>query len=135
MATVFLVEDSEAIRTPLRQVLESAGHTVFEAVDGVEGLQLASEIPGIEIMIVDINMPRLGGIPMVAELRQQDAFASVPIVALTSESSRELKEAGRKAGIDMWIIKPVKLASMPGFLEMVLGKADELAKRRADRDS
>lgn len=130
MATILVVDDSESIRAPLRESLEGAGHIVIEACDGVAGLEVARTRDDISLIFADLNMPRLGGIAMVAEIRQHAKFDQVPIIALTTEASGDIKDEGSKAGIDVWIIKPVVYNLMPTFVERLLTRASALAKLR-----
>lgn len=100
--------------------LKQAGHDVVQAVDGRDGLVKAQE-QTIDLALVDVNMPAMGGIEMVTEMRKLPAYARTPILMLTTESSDEKKQEGRKAGATGWIVKPFSPEQLLGIVEKVLG--------------
>ena len=105
MIRVLVVDDSGTIRRYLRAVLEDANFEVIEAANGEEGLVAALRQP-IELVLIDVNMPGMNGLEMLAQLRELEDYASTPVFVLTAESSPELVEQGRKVGATAWIIKP-----------------------------
>ncbi len=110
---VLAIDDSRTIRELLNGSLSQAGFRVHMAVDGQDGLdQLAAIAP--DVVITDINMPRLDGFGFIAAVRGQAHLSGLPILVLTTESAAELKEKARRAGATGWIVKPfdeVKLVS------------------------
>ncbi len=102
---VLAVDDSRTMRGLLDHALREAGFHVRLAEDGVDGLErLAEATP--DIVITDINMPRLDGFGFIEAVRRQRAFRSLPILVLTTESAPELKARARDAGATGWIVKP-----------------------------
>ncbi len=102
---VLAVDDSLTIRELLRACLTNAGFDVDVAVDGVDGLEkLPDAAP--DVVITDINMPRMNGFEFIDALRGGDAPSTVPILVLTTESAAELKQKARAAGATGWIVKP-----------------------------
>lgn len=90
----------------VRATLSSSGHEVVEAEDGEVGLQRARD--GVfDLVISDVNMPNVGGYRFVAALRELPDYASVPVLMLTTEFEDAHKKAGRDAGANGWIIKPI----------------------------
>jgi two-component system chemotaxis response regulator CheY len=105
MTTILTVDDSRTMRDMLRLTLASAGFRVVQAVDGEDGLSvLDAERP--QVIITDINMPRLDGFGFIARVRSDQRFRGVPILVLTTESSPEKKGQARAAGATGWIVKP-----------------------------
>ena len=103
--TILTVDDSRTMRDMLRLALADAGYRVVQAVDGVHGLEvLSSERPNV--IITDINMPRLDGFGFIEQVRTNSRFLGVPILVLTTESSAEKKNLARRAGATGWIVKP-----------------------------
>jgi two-component system chemotaxis response regulator CheY len=93
------------MRDMLKLALSDAGYRVVQAVDGVHGLEvLRDEAP--EVIITDINMPRLDGFGFIESVRADQRFLGVPILVLTTESSTEKKSRARQAGATGWIVKP-----------------------------
>lgn len=102
---ILAVDDSLSMRMLLRASLTSAGYEVAEAEDGQAAIDwLENNAPGL--VITDINMPRLDGFGLIAELRARDRFRDMPILVLTTESSDEKKARARAAGATGWIVKP-----------------------------
>ncbi|MBB5697889.1 response regulator [Sphingomonas yantingensis] len=102
---ILAVDDSLSMRMLLRASLTSAGYEVAEAEDGRAALDwLENNEP--TLVITDINMPRLDGFGLIAELRAQERFRDMPILVLTTESSPEKKARARDAGATGWIVKP-----------------------------
>lgn len=85
--------------------LTGAGYQVVEAVDGQDALEKA-ETHDIDLVLADQNMPRLDGIGLTRKLREHPKFKSTPILILTTESSEQMKQAGRAAGATGWLVKP-----------------------------
>ncbi|GGH57088.1 transcriptional regulator [Comamonas phosphati] len=85
--------------------LTGAGFKVVEAVDGVDALEKANA-QGIDLVLADQNMPRLDGIGLTRKLREDPRFLKTPILILTTESSDQMKQAGRAAGATGWLVKP-----------------------------
>ncbi|MEL6266083.1 MAG: response regulator [Pseudomonadota bacterium] len=104
-ATVLTVDDSRSMRAALRETLEEIGHTVLEAEDGLAGLEVMENNP-IDLLITDLNMPRLNGIDFIRRVREQDRFAGLPIVMLTTEGQADRMREGKSAGATAWIVKP-----------------------------
>lgn len=121
MARILTVDDSNSLRRMVAFTLKQAGHDVVQAVDGRDGLVKAQE-QTIDLALVDVNMPAMGGIEMVAEMRKLSAYARTPILMLTTESSDEKKQEGRKAGATGWIVKPFSPEQLLGIVEKVLGR-------------
>jgi two-component system chemotaxis response regulator CheY len=108
MKRVLVVDDSETIR---REVAETLGTTEFEvvqAVDGLDGLARVASTPDLSIVLLDVNMPRLGGLAMLEQLNADPKTRHIPVLILTTEVERTLLERARKAGAKAWLIKPIK---------------------------
>jgi len=106
MRKVLVVDDSETIRQQVRLTLTAAGHTVLEAVDGIDGLEKIRVHQDLALVISDVNMPRMSGLEMVSEL--QKLGCRVPILMLTTEGQVSLIQRARAAGAKGWIVKPFK---------------------------
>ncbi len=95
MAHVLVVDDSPSIRELMKRILESLGHRVYCAEDGQEGLQMADSRL-VDLVVTDINMPRMNGIELIRALRTRKRFTGKPILVLTTEkqAQAEAKAAG-----------------------------------------
>ncbi len=102
---VLTVDDSRTMRDMLRVALSSAGYSVIQAEDGQHGLEvLAGAQP--DVIITDINMPRLDGFGFIEGVRGDGRMRAVPILVLSTESDIEKKQRARAAGATGWIVKP-----------------------------
>ena len=110
---ILTVDDSKSMRMLLRNALTQRGYQVVEAEDGVAALEWLRE-NSPNLVITDINMPRMDGFGLIEALRGETRWDSTPILVLTTESSDEKKARARNAGATGWIVKPFdpeKLAS------------------------
>ena len=113
------VDDSTSMRQMVKATLISAGYDVVEAADGQEALEYARE-NSVDLVITDVNMPRMDGITLVSELRQLPAYRLTPVLLLTTESSQDKKMEGKKAGATGWIVKPFNPAQLLATLSRLL---------------
>lgn len=102
MNHVLVVEDDKEIREGVEIYLKSQGYEVFQAADGVEGLEVI-EKEDIHLAIVDIMMPRMDGISMVIKLREKYDF---PVIFLSAKSEEVDKIMGLNMGADDYVTKP-----------------------------
>jgi len=100
--------------------LKEAGHEVVEAADGVEALDLA-RTAAADLVISDVNMPRMDGISLVRELRGLPDYKFTPILLLTTESGDDKKQEGKAAGATGWLVKPFDPEALLTTIKRVLG--------------
>ena len=122
MARILIVDDSETLRSQLKGDLAKASFEVLEAADGLEGLELLQKQPIVDLIICDVNMPRLDGFAMCEKLRERPELKSIPIFMLTTETLPEMKERGRALQITAWIIKPYDTSKLLGAIGKVLAR-------------
>lgn len=104
---ILTIDDSKTIRDMLMLTLVEAGFDVIQAVDGQDGLDvLAKEKAEVDVIITDINMPRMDGYEVIRNLRKDPAYKSKPILVLTTESDGDKKNLARDAGATGWMVKP-----------------------------
>jgi len=105
MAKILVVDDSVSIRNMVSFTLKQQQHEIVEASDGMDGLAKA-KAGRFDLVITDINMPRMDGVALCQALRQLPAFKFTPVLMLTTESSSEMKMKGKAAGATGWLVKP-----------------------------
>ncbi|HEY1071285.1 response regulator [Brevundimonas pondensis] len=109
--TVLTVDDSRTMRDMLMLALKDAGYRVVQAEDGVHGLEvLQAESP--DIVITDINMPRMDGFGFIEGMRADPNHKATPVLVLTTESDAAKKQRARDAGATGWIVKPFDPAKL-----------------------
>ena len=116
---IMTVDDSPTIRQMLGLTLRDAGFRVVEACDGREALRKLAQTP-VDLLVTDLNMPELGGIELVREVRGLPGQRFLPIIVLTSEDENEMKLKGKAAGASGWIVKPFKPSQLLSVVKMVL---------------
>lgn len=102
---VLTVDDSASMRALLNHALTSQGFDVAQAEDGEIALEWLA-LNEVDVVITDINMPRLDGFGLIEKLRAGSRHRDRPILVLTTESSEEKKARARAAGATGWIVKP-----------------------------
>ena len=117
--TIMTVDDSTSMRQMVKASLQSAGYGVVEAADGQEALDYARE-NSVDLVISDVNMPRMDGITLVHELRALSTYRLTPLLLLTTESSQEKKMEGKRAGATGWIVKPFNPQQLLATLQKLL---------------
>lgn len=103
---VLTVDDSKTMRDMLRMALTEAGHTVVQADDGQHGVQVLEQHPEVDVIVTDINMPRMDGYAFIEHVRRDTPNRTTPILVLTTESEPAKKQRARDAGATGWIVKP-----------------------------
>lgn len=115
---VLTVDDSRTIRNMLLVTLNNAGFETVQAEDGVEGLEVLEET-NPDVIVTDINMPRLDGYGFIEGVRLNDKYRAIPILVLTTESDPEKKNRAREAGATGWIVKPFDPTKLIAAIERV----------------
>ena len=101
---LLLVEDSIIIRTQMQRLLQGAGYDVSIAVDGLEGWNKLQE-EHFDVIVSDVEMPNLNGLELTAKIRQEDRYAHLPIILVTTLASAEDKRRGAEAGANAYLTK------------------------------
>jgi len=102
--SILVVEDSITSRTLLKNILESAGYRVKTSVDGVDALT-ALQSETFDLVVSDIEMPRMNGFDLVTKIRSDKKTADLPVILVTALESREDRERGIDVGANAYIVK------------------------------
>ncbi|MDE2457442.1 MAG: response regulator transcription factor [Burkholderiales bacterium] len=117
---LLLIEDDAALRLGLARQLEADGYRVDHAADGEDGLFQAQEYP-VDLVIVDLGLPRLGGIAVVQRLRGEGR--TMPILILTARGSWQDKVLGLEAGADDYLVKPFEYPELLARVKALLRRS------------
>ena len=120
MQSILAVDDSPSMRKMVAFTLAGAGYHVIEAVDGQDAYEKAQN-QDIALVLADQNMPRLDGLGLIRKLRELPQFKDTPILILTTESSDQMKQAGRSAGATGWLVKPFDPDQLLATVKRVIG--------------
>lgn len=102
-AKILVVDDESRMRKLIRDFLEREGYQILEAADGVEAMDLFYADKNIDLMILDVMMPRMDGWQVCKEVRQ---YSKVPIVMLTARGEEQSELKGFGLGVDEYVSKP-----------------------------
>jgi DNA-binding response OmpR family regulator len=121
---ILVIEDDESITLGLRMNLEAEGYKVSVAVEGEEGLGIARD-GGIDLVILDVMLPKLNGFEVVRRLRQEGG--TVPVIMLSARGAEMDKVMGLELGAEDYITKPFSLAELLARVKAVL-RRDGIAR-------
>jgi two-component system chemotaxis response regulator CheY len=116
---VLIVDDAATVRMFHRGILETAGYSVAEAVNGIEGLEKALA-ESFDVILVDINMPKLDGYGFLRELRAQPSVQP-PTIMISTESSDADRTRGYEAGANAYLRKPARPAQLLAYVHVLVG--------------
>ncbi|ESQ92627.1 hypothetical protein ABENE_07355 [Asticcacaulis benevestitus DSM 16100 = ATCC BAA-896] len=103
-----------------RSTLEDAGFEVAEASNGLEGLEMAM-MSHFDLVVVDINMPKMDGYEMIRELRRNPDLVSLPVITISTESGRSDERMAFKCGANYYIVKPADPTDLALTANMLTG--------------
>jgi two-component system, chemotaxis family, chemotaxis protein CheY len=123
---VIIVDDSRAVIATAELALEqmiSSGVIDFKSYlnpdELLSALQAGSE--NFDLLISDVNMPQMNGLDLARSIKADDRYKTKPIIILTTESSEQMKMAGKEIGVTGWMVKPFSDDKLVKSLKMVLG--------------
>src|ERR1700744_5801650 len=119
---VLVVDDAGLVRRYYREILETAGYEVEEALNGMEAMEhLLQRKP--DLLIVDINMPQMDGLSFLRQLRQKsDAIAGIPALVASTESQDQDRQAAYDAGANFYLVKPLKRDNLLEYARLMSGR-------------
>ena len=110
--TILYIEDDFQNRVLVRRILEASGFSIIEAENGKIGLKIAQELVP-DLILMDINLPEIDGYEVTSRLKQIEALAQVPIIAMTANVMKGDREKTLAAGCDGYIQKPIDVDLLP----------------------
>ncbi len=120
MANILTVDDSASMRQMISISLEGAGHIVTQAWNGEDGL-IAAQKQKFDLVLTDVNMPKMDGLELTRQLRKLDTYKFTPILILTTEAGGDKKTEGKSAGATGWLVKPFDPEQLLRTIGKVLG--------------
>ena len=117
---ILIVEDNPQNMKVVLMALRPHGYTFLQATDGEEALKIATRDKP-NLIIMDIQLPKVSGLEVTRRLRQMPAFSHVPIIAVTAYAMKGDKEKVIEAGCNAYLPKPINTRQLPGLVaEMLL---------------
>ncbi|MCK4840677.1 MAG: response regulator [Methylococcales bacterium] len=123
LPTALVVDDSLSARRALAQLLQDSGFKVNTAIDGLDAIeQIEKELP--DVLLVDLEMPRMNGIELTTHVRNRKDIADVPIIMVTSRSTDKHRKQAEMSGISKYFIKPFSEDELLKYVHDALDSAD-----------
>src|SRR5829696_8233919 len=120
---VLIVDDASLVRLYYRDALQRAGYSVEEAINGLEALEKLLVAPA-DLLIVDINMPKMDGLTFLKSLRRQPMpLAATPAIVISAEAGPQDVEAARRAGGNFYLVKPLAQDALTRYVGLCCGIA------------
>ncbi|MSM39878.1 MAG: diguanylate cyclase [Geobacter sp.] len=143
--SILIIDDSDKIREQIVQTLQAVSlvDQYFQARDGIEGFKYLIERPQIDLVLCDLEMPRMDGFKFLAMVRSREELRSIPIIMLTAREARELKIKGLEQGASDYVTKPfdpgelvarVRVQLKIKLLQDELKHSNELLKELSNTD-
>ena len=122
---ILIVEDNPLHMKLIEMTLRAENYTLLKATDGEEALDMAMrERP--DLILMDLNLPKMTGFEATRKLRENPAFSHTPIIALTAYAMRGDRERVIESGCDAYVTKPIDTRELPGVIaEMLLKREKE----------
>ena len=120
MPNVLVIDDSATTRMFYRATLESAGFAVDEAANGFEGLEKTMLAP-FDLVIVDINMPKMDGLEFLAELRRREEVRSLPAIVISTQQRTQDRARAHAAGANAYVVKPIDPQALVAYGRLMTG--------------
>ncbi|MGD1901490.1 MAG: response regulator transcription factor [Geitlerinemataceae cyanobacterium] len=120
--TLLVVDDDATLRDALVSYFELEGYVAIAAADGKEALHQV-EAASPQLIVTDARMPELDGFELIRTLRQQPQHRLLPVVFLTARTEVEARIRGYKAGVDVYVQKPVDLPELGAIVRNLLDRA------------
>ncbi len=105
MRTALVIDDSLTARRVTARIMKDAGYAVQTAIDGLEAVALLEKLVP-DVILVDMEMPRMNGLELTAHVRGSAATKKVPVIMITSRSTEKHRKQGSAAGVDAYLVKP-----------------------------
>lgn len=118
---ILIVDDSKTIRNLVAFIMKKEGFKVTMAEDGLDGLEKLYSADHIDLIVSDINMPRMDGFTFIKTVREQEAYRDVPIVVLSTEGKEQDIQQGLQLGANLYMVKPAQPDKMMKNIRMLLG--------------
>ena len=121
MKRILIIDDAATVRMYHRNILQTAGYAVDEAINGMEALEKALQTR-FDLYLVDVNMPKLDGYGFLRELRSQDV-AQAPAIMISTEASADDRKRAYAAGANLYMVKPMQPEQLLAPIALLLGDA------------
>ncbi len=129
---ILIVEDNPRNMRLLEMTLKARGYSLLKATDGEKALDMAMR-QHPDLIIMDIQLPKIDGLEVTRKLREIPAFSHTPIIAITAYAMKGDEERAIDAGCDAYLPKPINTRQLPGMIaEMLLQRQQTTSSTNGD---
>jgi len=118
---VLIIDDSKTVRNLVAFIMKQEGFRVLSAEDGFDGLEKLYETENVDVIICDVNMPRMDGFTFIQNVREQDAYRDMPIIVLSTEGQESDIQTGLNLGANIYMVKPAQPEKLVRNVRMLIG--------------
>ncbi len=118
---ILIVDDSKTVRNLVAFIMKREGFAITTAEDGLDGLEKLYAAAKVDLIISDVNMPRMDGFTFIKTVREQEAYRDLPIVVLSTEGQEKDIQLGMSLGANLYLVKPAQPDKMVKNIRMLLG--------------
>ncbi|WP_461211228.1 response regulator [Desulfocurvus sp. DL9XJH121] len=118
---ILIVDDSKTVRNLVAFIMKKEGFKVTTAEDGLDGLEKLYSLESVDLIISDVNMPRMDGFTFIKTVREQELYRDVPIIVLSTEGQDKDIQTGLGLGANLYMVKPAQPDKMVTNVKMLLG--------------
>jgi len=116
--TILIVEDEYVSRYYFGKALKKTNANIFFANDGIEAVEIMGKSPGIDLILMDIRLPRMDGIEATSKIK--GLFPKIPVIVQTAYAMQSIQDEAIKSGCDEFITKPVRISILLSILQKYL---------------
>lgn len=118
---ILIVDDSKTVRNLVAFIMKKEGFKVTTAEDGLDGLEKLYAAEQVDLIVSDVNMPRMDGFTFIKNVREQEVYRDIPIIVLSTEGQDKDIETGLTLGANLYMVKPAQPEKMVRNVKMLLG--------------
>ena len=118
---ILIVDDSKTVRNLVAFIMKKEGYKVTMAEDGLDGLEKLFSADKIDLIISDVNMPRMDGFTFIKNVRENEAYKDIPIMVLSTEGRPTDIALGMQLGANLYMVKPAQPEKMVKNVQMLFG--------------
>ncbi|MEI7926214.1 MAG: response regulator [Chloroflexota bacterium] len=119
---ILVAEDEESVRRMIGLVLRAAGYDSVLCADGLAAAERLEAGPSVDAVLMDLRMPRMGGMELVARIRQRPELRMLPVIAMSAYNDEVQEREAIAAGADAFLAKPFTIADLQRLLGTVLAR-------------
>jgi DNA-binding NtrC family response regulator len=120
MARILIADDEESISSSLAEFLGDVGHEVYVSPNGEHALEALQNSEGFDLLVTDMQMPKMGGVDLIKSVRSQEELADLPIIIMSGGTSMAEVDKLLKAGAMAFLSKPVNLKVLEGYVNSIV---------------